>query len=119
MVEIATASPTGCDISGLGVPGGVLGGVRFRFSAAASADSTKVVIGKCDAGSTAILRTSDDTPVLDMPAPLSTVTPPNGGNALPQNPVFVWRDRKAASDLGLQTSARSNLPVSSFLVSRR
>jgi YVTN family beta-propeller protein len=89
VVEIATAIPTGCDVSGLGVPGGVLGGVRFRFSAAASADSTKVVIGKCDAGSTTILRTSDDTPVLDMPAPLSTVTPPNGGNALPQNPVFV------------------------------
>ena len=89
VVEISTANPTGCDVSGLGVPGGVLGGVRFRFSAAASADSTKVVVGKCDAGSTTILRTSDDTPVLDMPAPLSTVTPPNGGNALPQNPVFV------------------------------
>ena len=89
VVEISTANPTGCDVSGLGTPGGVLGGVRFRFSAAASADSSKVVVGKCDAGSTTILRTSDDTPVLDMPAPLSTVTPPNGGNALPQNPVFV------------------------------
>ena len=31
----------------------------------------------------------DDTPVLDMPAPLSSITPPNGGNALPQNPVFI------------------------------
>jgi YVTN family beta-propeller protein len=89
VVEISTANPTGCDVSGLGTPGGVLGGVRFRFSAAASADSTKVVVGKCDSGSTTILRTSDDTPVLDMPAPLSTVTPPNGGDALPQNPVFV------------------------------
>jgi hypothetical protein len=28
-------------------------------------------------------------PVLDMAAPLSVVTPPNGGNSLPQNPVFV------------------------------
>jgi hypothetical protein len=89
IVEISTTNPTGCDISGLGVPGGVLGGVRFRFSAAASADSSKVVVGKCDSGSTTILRTSDDTAVIDMPAPLSTVTPPNGGNALPQNPVFV------------------------------
>ncbi len=89
VVEIATAIPTGCDVSGLGVPGGVLGGVRFRFSAAASADGTKVVVGKCDSGSTTILRTSDDTAVIDMPAPLSTVTPLNGGNALPQNPVFV------------------------------
>ena len=89
VVEIATAPPTGCDVIGLGMPGGVLGGVRFRFSAAASADRTKVVVGKCDAGSTTILRTSDDTAVIDMPAPLSTVTPSNGGNALPQNPVFV------------------------------
>jgi YVTN family beta-propeller protein len=89
VVEIATAPPTGCDVIGLGMPGGVLGGVRFRFSAAASADGSKVVVGKCDAGSTTILRTSDDTAVIDMPAPLSTVTPPNGGNALSQNPVFV------------------------------
>jgi YVTN family beta-propeller protein len=89
VVEVATAPPTGCDVIGLGMPGGVLGGVRFRFSAAASADGTKVVVGKCDAGSTTILRTSDDTAVIDMPAPLSTVTPSNGGNALPQNPVFV------------------------------
>ena len=89
VVEISTTNPTGCDVSGLGVPGGTLGGVRFRFSAAASADSTKVVVGKCDSGSTTIIRTSDDTAVIDMTAPLSTVTPPNGGNALPQNPVFV------------------------------
>jgi DNA-binding beta-propeller fold protein YncE len=89
VVEIPTANPTGCDVSGLGVPGGVPGGVRFRFSAAASADSTKVFAAKCDAGSTTIIRTSDDTPVIDMPAPLSAVTLPNGGNALPQNPVFI------------------------------
>ena len=89
VVEISTTFPTGCDVNGLGIPGGVPGGVRFRVSSAASAESTKVIVGKCDAGSTAIIRTSDDTPVLDMPAPLGTVTPPNGGNALPQNPVFV------------------------------
>jgi len=89
VVEVSTAFPTGCDSSGLGVPAGALGGVRFRLSAAASADSSKVFAGKCDSGSTAVIRSSDDTPVLDLPAPLSTVTPPNGGNALPQNPVFV------------------------------
>lgn len=89
VVEISAANPTGCDTSGLGVPGGVPGGVRFRVSSAASADSTKIIVGKCDSGSTAIVRTSDDTPVLDMPAPLGTVTPAGGGNALPQNPVFV------------------------------
>ena len=89
VVEISTANPTGCDLNGFGVPAGVLGGVRFRFSSAASGDSTKVFVGKCDSGSTAIVRTSDDTPVLDMPAPLGAVTPPNGGNPLPQNPVFI------------------------------
>jgi YVTN family beta-propeller protein len=89
VVEIDGSNPTGCDTSGLGIPGGVLGGVRFRFSAAASADSTKVFVAKCDAGSTAIIRTSDDIPVLDMAAPPSASTPANGGNPLPQNPVFV------------------------------
>ncbi len=89
VVEISTAFPTGCDVNGLGIPGGVAGGVRFRVSSAASADSTKVLVGKCDAGSTTVIRTSDDTPVLDLPAPLGSTTPPNGGNALPQNPVFV------------------------------
>ncbi len=89
VVEINTATPTGCNTSGLGVPGGVLGGVRFRSFAAASADSTKVLIAKCDAGSTTVIRTSDDVPVLDMAAPLSVITPPSGGNALPQDPVFI------------------------------
>ena len=89
VVEISTTFPTGCDVNGLGIPGGAAGGVRFRVSSAASADSTKVLVGKCDAGSTTVIRTSDDTPVLDLPAPLGTSTPPNGGNALPQNPVFV------------------------------
>ncbi len=89
VVEISTTFPTGCDVNGLGIPGGVAGGVRFRVSSAASADSTKVLVGKCDAGSTTVIRTSDDTPVLDLPAPLGTSTPVNGGNALPQNPVFV------------------------------
>ena len=89
VVEVSTAPPTGCDVAGLGVPGGVLGGVRFRSFAAASADSTKVMIAKCDAGSTAVIRTLDDTPVVDMAAPLSVNSLPNGGNPLPQNPVFV------------------------------
>lgn len=48
VVEINTVTPTGCNTSGLGVPGGVLGGVRFRSFVAASADSTKVLVAKCD-----------------------------------------------------------------------
>jgi YVTN family beta-propeller protein len=62
---------------------------RFELFAAASADSSKVYVGNCDARNTSIIRTSDDTKVLDMAAPLSTITPLNGGNPLPQNPVFV------------------------------
>ncbi|MGH9537377.1 MAG: YncE family protein [Terriglobales bacterium] len=62
---------------------------RFELFTAASADSSKVYVGNCDARNTSIIRTSDDTKVLDMAAPLSAVTPPNGGNPLPQNPVFV------------------------------
>jgi YVTN family beta-propeller protein len=69
--------PAGCSVA------------RFQLFAAASADSTKVYVGNCDARSTSIIRTSDDQKVLDMAAPLSTITPPNGGNPLPQNPVFV------------------------------
>ena len=65
------------------------GSTRFELFAAASADSSKVYVGNCDARNTSIIRTSDDTKVLDMAAPLSTITPPNGGNPLPQNPVFV------------------------------
>jgi YVTN family beta-propeller protein len=65
------------------------GSARFELFTAASADSSKVYVGNCDARNTSIIRTSDDTKVLDMAAPLSSITPPNGGNPLPQNPVFV------------------------------
>ncbi len=65
------------------------GTVRFELFTAASADSSKVYVGNCDARNTSIIRTSDDIKVLDMAAPLSANTPPNGGSPLPQNPVFV------------------------------
>jgi YVTN family beta-propeller protein len=65
------------------------GVTRFELFIGASADSSKVYVGNCDAGNTSIIRTSDETKVLDIPAPLSAVTPPNGGNPPPQNPVFV------------------------------
>ena len=65
------------------------GPTRFELFAAASADSSKVYVGNCDAGSTSIIRTSDEKKVIDIAAPLSVVTPPKGGNPLPQTPVFV------------------------------
>jgi len=57
---------------------------------AAAADSTRVYVGNCDAGNTAIIQTSNDTLVLKMPAPLSALPPATpGGTPPPQNPVFV------------------------------
>ncbi|MGA8149669.1 MAG: YncE family protein [Terriglobales bacterium] len=57
---------------------------------ASAADSTRVYIGNCDAGNTAIIQTSDDTLVAQLPSPLSSQKPAtNGGTPPPQNPVFV------------------------------
>ncbi len=63
---------------------------RFRLFTVASADSSRVYVGNCDAGSTAIIRTLDDTMVLNLAAPLSALPPPSpGSQPPPQNPVFV------------------------------
>ena len=80
--SVKTVVPLNSVAAGCGV-------ARFELFAAAAADSTKVYVGNCDARSTSIIRTSDDQKVLDLAAPLSTVTPANGGNPLPQSPVFV------------------------------
>ncbi len=57
---------------------------------AAAADSSRVYVGNCDAGNTAIIQTSNDTLVLNLPAPLSALPPATpGGTPPPQNPVFV------------------------------
>lgn len=69
---------TGCDTA------------RFRISIASSTAGEKVYIANCDAGSTAILRTSDDTLMLDINAPAgSFAAQGNIGQPPPQNPVFV------------------------------
>jgi YVTN family beta-propeller protein len=65
------------------------GVATFELFIAASADSSKIYVGNCDARNTSIIQTSSETKVLDLPAPLSAVTPLSGGNPLPQNPVFV------------------------------
>lgn len=73
---------------------------RFRLFAVAAADSSRVYVAYCDAGSTAIVRTTPDTSpgsenpgdflVLDLPAPVSSSPPPGPGmQPPPQNPVFV------------------------------
>jgi hypothetical protein len=73
---------------------------RFRLFAAASADSSRVYVAYCDAGSTAIVRTTantdpvdpqpEDTLVLNLLSPASAYPPPAPGQQPPpQNPVFV------------------------------
>jgi YVTN family beta-propeller protein len=59
-----------------------------ELSIAASADSTRVYVGNCDAGNVADIRTLDDTVVLQMPAPQSATFSADG-TPLPQNPVFM------------------------------
>jgi len=56
---------------------------------AAAADSSRVYVGNCDAGNTAIINTLTDTVVLQLPAPFSAQNPLPNGNPPPQNPVFV------------------------------
>ncbi len=60
-----------------------------ELSVAAAADSSRVYVANCDAGDTAIIQTSNDTLLVQMPAPFSAQPPPLGGTPPPQNPVFV------------------------------
>ncbi|MFZ0959140.1 MAG: hypothetical protein WAN60_22560 [Candidatus Sulfotelmatobacter sp.] len=74
---------------------------RFRVSAVAAADSSRVYVSVCDAGSVAIINTTDgntnnpgqnipdDTLVLDLATPFGIGTT---SNSLPQqNPIFLFR----------------------------
>jgi YVTN family beta-propeller protein len=49
---------------------------RFRITTTASADSSRVYLGNCDAGNIAIIRASDATPLVNLPAPVSAATGP-------------------------------------------
>jgi YVTN family beta-propeller protein len=73
---------------------------RFRMSAAAAADSTRVYASICDSGSIAIINTTTstvssstnntpDTLVTDLLAPFSAGPPQPNGEPLPQSPVFL------------------------------
>jgi YVTN family beta-propeller protein len=76
---------------------------RFRVSAAAAADSSRVYVSVCDAGSVAIVNTTDsntnnpgsnipaDTLVLDLPTPFGIGTTSNA--APQQNPIFLLTGR--------------------------
>ena len=54
----------------------------------ATADSSRVYVGNCDAGNVAIIETLTDTMLLEMPAPLGSSFS-STGNPLPQSPVFL------------------------------
>jgi len=59
-----------------------------ELSIAAAADSSRVFVGNCDAGQTSVIQTSNDSLLLNIPAPLGAFAPP-ATSAPPQNPVFV------------------------------
>jgi hypothetical protein len=75
------------------------GTTRFRAFTTTSADSSRVYVGMCDAGSIAIVTTTTssispggntpDTLVRDLAAPFSAGSSPTGGEPPPQNPVFL------------------------------
>src|SRR5271165_646740 len=72
---------------------------RFRMSAAASADGSRVYASMCDGGSVAIVNTTtstiatgvntSDNLVTDLLAPFSAGSPQANGEPLPQSPVFL------------------------------
>jgi len=47
----------------------------FELSIASAADSSRVYVGNCDVGNVAIIQTSNDTILLQMPAPVSASAP--------------------------------------------
>lgn len=74
---------------------------RFRMSAVAAADSSRVYASLCDGGSVAIVNTTTssistggtntpDTLVTDLPAPFSAAPAQSGQEPPPQNPVFLF-----------------------------
>jgi len=78
------------------------GTTRFRVFTASSADSTRVYVSMCDAGSIAVVNTTDsntnnpgnseipDTLVLDLPAPFAVCTGNSCGGTQPlQTPLFL------------------------------
>ena len=101
VVEVDTTNPTGCTVNGLGTPGGVIGGVRFRMFVASGASNQRVFAGSCDTGSTTIIRTVTensagtvypaDSIVLNIFSAPSAFPPPVPGLQPPaQNPFFIF-----------------------------
>jgi len=76
------------------------GAARFRMSAVAAPDSSRVYSSVCDGGLVAIVNTTTstvaaggtnapDTLVTDLPAPVGSGPPQSNQQPLPQSPVFL------------------------------
>ncbi len=63
---------------------------RFRIMMGAGGDSSRAYLSSCDGGNVNIIDTSNDTYILNQPAPIGSRMPiaPNPLNP-PQNPVFL------------------------------
>jgi DNA-binding beta-propeller fold protein YncE len=62
----------------------------FRINMAAGGDSTRAYLASCDGGNVNIIDTSNDTYILNLPAPVGTRPPiPPAAQNPPQNPVFL------------------------------
>ncbi|HUJ94776.1 MAG TPA: YncE family protein [Terriglobales bacterium] len=59
-VQVDTANPTGCGTSPFGASP-----LPFRVSDVAAADGSQVYISNCDSGNVSVIRTSDDTLLID------------------------------------------------------
>jgi DNA-binding beta-propeller fold protein YncE len=89
-------TPVGVPVAGSSTPGF---STRFRLSTAAAADSSRVYVGVCDAGSVAIINTTTntitlggnvaDTLVTNLPAPFGAGIPPANSQPPAQNPIFL------------------------------
>jgi len=62
----------------------------FRFMMAAAGDSSRAYLSSCDGGMVNIIDTSNDTYILNQPAPVGSRAPiPPSALNPPQNPVFL------------------------------
>ena len=79
----------------IGIPGfpkydTLCASTRFRFTMAAGGDSSRVYLASCDGGGVNDIDTSNDSFLVNLPAPFSARPPiPPSQLAPPQNPVFL------------------------------
>jgi YVTN family beta-propeller protein len=88
IITASDGSPKGTVALGTVTVSPQCGANPARLSIVASADSSRVYVGNCDAGNVAIISTLDDAMELQIPAPQAAALGSNGSPA-PQNPVFV------------------------------